>query len=308
MVNKAKSQGTGASTSGASGENIHCPLVMQENIQNEPRLEGQNVNRIQTPGPVVPSKRGKSRSDTTIYSPVLKQKRFDKNKEVDVNEQLSDDMFDKISNYIERVRLEVSQKGSAEDDKAEGNEPASFMQTSDEEPEVDEAERQRNKAKDINEQMIVAAEKNKALITAPRGESKDGRVPSKPIADASHIDNQYFLATCHVEESLKQQIRNGEFVELEKLLVKQVKYKPEDERIDIVSREGRSFSCRNMIVMHVSTVLRSGMRHSERIWQYILRPTLLVGLSWFNICIIYTQLTVHIIGIMLCIMTIVSDG
>ena len=184
----------------------------------------------------------KSPSDTTIYSPALKKKRFDRNSERDIHEQLSDDMFDKISNYIERVRLETSSKANQDDQQSDVDQgqPEGEFESEPEQLEADDPQRQRTKAKELNEQMIISAEKNKAMITAPRGETVN-RVPSKPIIDSAQIDNKYFLSTCHLDEALKQKIRNGEFVELEKLLPRQVKYKHEDERIDIVSREGKSF-------------------------------------------------------------------
>ena len=83
-------------------------------------------------------------------------------------------------------------------------------------------EEQRKQTKERAEKIILDAEKFRADIAAPKGKlimdeiTEDIRI--KRLLDN---DDDFFHVTCHVDNSLKSKIRNGEFVELEKLLPKE---------------------------------------------------------------------------------------
>ena len=56
-------------------------------------------------------------------------------------------------------------------------------------------------------------------------------------------DDEFFHITCHIDETLKTKIRNGEFVELEKLLQKptSLTYREEASRLQLINKEGASY-------------------------------------------------------------------
>ena len=76
-------------------------------------------------------------------------------------------------------------------------------------------------AKERAEKVVLEAEKFRADVTAPQG-----KIPSEITEDIKlrqllDNDDDFFHVTCHVDVNLKNKIRNGEFVELEKLLPKE---------------------------------------------------------------------------------------
>ena len=72
-------------------------------------IQAKNIGR-QLPNLLVPPPQPKSASDTTIYTPALKRQRIEKSQNSPkTGPGISEDMFDKISNYIERIRLEASE-------------------------------------------------------------------------------------------------------------------------------------------------------------------------------------------------------
>ena len=67
-----------------------------------------------------------------------------------------------------------------------------------------DVKKDRQKSKEISDGLILEVEKNKAMITAPRGNQSSTGVPTEPIADPSSIDNRYFLSTCHLDDAIKE--------------------------------------------------------------------------------------------------------
>ena len=89
-----------------------------------------------------------------------------------------------------------------------------------------EEEDQRRMAKDRADKIVLEAEKFRGDIAAPQGKTPLQNVPSE-ITEEIRLkrlldnDDDFFHVTCHVDGTLKNKIRNGEFVELEKLLPKE---------------------------------------------------------------------------------------
>ena len=79
----------------------------------------------------------KSYSDATMYVPALKQKRITESANSPTYDKLKgsmdSDVLDKISNYLERIRIENSGKGSLDETERDGNEPESPVESDQEE-------------------------------------------------------------------------------------------------------------------------------------------------------------------------------
>ena len=183
----------------------------------------------------------KSPSDTTIYTPALKKKKIEQITQSPVASQRdSDELIDKISNFLEKIRVETTPPDEEEPtspDNEEEQQPAATPGHSGYGGEgADRAEYMR--ARDSAEKMILEAEKHKARVTAPQG-----RVPLKPTLDTVSIDNEHFYLTSHIDEPTKEKIRGGEYVDLEKLLPKPrgLPSRTDEKRIDMVNRDGQSF-------------------------------------------------------------------
>ena len=192
----------------------------------------------------------KSPSDTTIYTPALKLRKVQEMVKSPVTPTGNkDDLMTKISDFVEQVRRQITppepeqpdvqqqvhQSDEDEPHLEEEADPDAYVP-----PEVETGHDdnvQRARARDLTERAIIEAEKHKARVATPQG-----KVPAIPVVDVSGIDNQLMLICSHIEEEVKQKIRNGEYVDLEKLLPKkQGMPKNEDYKMNLTSAEGMNF-------------------------------------------------------------------
>ena len=72
-----------------------------------------------------------------------------------------------------------------------------------------------NWAQDVATEMVVQAEQYQVAVQKPAG-----TFPNAPQLLFSGEDDEFFHLTCHIEWSMKVKIERGEFIELEKLLLK----------------------------------------------------------------------------------------
>ena len=63
----------------------------------------------------------------------------------------------------------------------------------------------------------------------------------KELRYLDNEDDEFFHTTCHIDNVIRQKIKRGEFVELEKLLQKRTQFEPEEKRLQLVNRDGESF-------------------------------------------------------------------
>ena len=168
----------------------------------------------------------KSPSMGTIYSPAVKQKvrqdtgkALNPNKFVDsvINANLTgvpdaDPDVATISDYIERIRLEFSGNGSK--DKESKTELDNAR---------DEIEKEARFAAD---KAILDAEKFKATINTPKSKWDSNILKMQEelfkAARALDDDDEFFHSTCHVDAQMKQKIAKGLFVDLNKIVPKQL--------------------------------------------------------------------------------------
>ena len=108
--------------------------------------------------------------------------------------------------------------------------------------------------KDAAANIILNAEQFKANIVPPKSKPvnalqdetmlnryflgvKEANVSSGEVID----DDQFFHITCHIDNVMVQKIERGEFVDLEKLLVKVRPKRKEFDSLEFVTREGQAF-------------------------------------------------------------------
>ena len=189
----------------------------------------------------------KSNSDTTIYTPALKRQRIQKSigsPQVPIENQGA--VIDKITNFVDRLRLEASLCDGEPDVTPRVEEAVN------EESEVSNKgpEEARAQSREISDALILDAERNKAVIAVPKGKSNDIKtsVPPQPIVDVAQIDNQYFLSTCHVDETTREKIYNGKYVDLEKLLPNPKKFRTSEEGragFELIKKDGLKYLVQN---------------------------------------------------------------
>ena len=142
----------------------------------------------------------KSPSDTTLYKPAL-SKRADK------------DMLNRISNFVENIRIETSTANSSKDGMngtpvRRTNVPQEIPAPREEEP------------------VILQAEHIKANLSAPTGEIDN--------------DDNFFHVACLIDSNLHEKIEKGEFIDLEQLLPKKAGSvnNTDSGRLELVSQDG----------------------------------------------------------------------
>ena len=182
----------------------------------------------------------KSLSDSTLYTPAIQKAGKIRH---------TDELFNKISGFVESIRLESKAGGSGGDQQIPGTSGSSRQsaEINDDieddklEPETEEQKEMRL-AREKADKLILQSEHFKVTVSAPKGliefpypmdfqSIKDRFITSEgglaPVNEEIQWlcnfdqDNEFFHITCHVEESLKSKIAKGEFVDLERLLPSQ---------------------------------------------------------------------------------------
>ena len=86
---------------------------------------------------------------------------------------------------------------------------------------------------EIAERMVKEAESAKIRVLQPPGNEFN--------IQSALIDEEYMHLTSHVDENIQQKIQKGEFVDLAKLLPRDRVISEEDQRMNLVMRDGKSF-------------------------------------------------------------------
>ena len=192
----------------------------------------------------------KSPSDSTLYTPALKKLTAGIN-----GKNQADNIINKISNFVDEMRIESSRVSSAEKGTAAKRLVMDEQQPSTsggagvgrapdlpaQQPSganVDEVDEFR-KAQERSDELLIQAEQFKARVSAPKGNNfvtpfnlsglrdkfitEDGLAPvDEEIQWLRNFDqdDEFFHITCHVDPNLKAKIVRGEYIDLEKLLPK----------------------------------------------------------------------------------------
>ena len=179
----------------------------------------------------------KSPSDTTIYRPAYKV------------QDDSDKIINKISNFVEGIRIESSIGGSKQKDphhvlrtplaaKLDNSQHHHAVEARGEEPQPN--------AKLIGEELTQGADKYKAKLPPPTGELTTGQLSN--LLRSLDDDDEFFHITCHIDKTLKQKIECGEYIYLEQLLPRDkggsggyMETTNEDSRVELVSHGGHTY-------------------------------------------------------------------
>ena len=150
----------------------------------------------------------KSPSDTTLYTPAL-QKTADKG------------MVERISNFVESIRLEGDRSGKDRNVSRRQSPLASSSYMPSDVGAATQHGPEYDAAKIRTQHEVVEAEKFKASLLPVSGMVDDMLANNNGIGqDENLTDDQFFHLTCHVNAALREKIERGQFVDLEKLLPK----------------------------------------------------------------------------------------
>ena len=171
----------------------------------------------------------KSPSDTTLYTPALR-------KGIEANSAVH-----KISEFVENIRLEtqhtsLNSTGHKKQSEAKSKTAGKHRAEQVDNPEEIDDEQLRNlehdeqnimfdemeedptdAVKKLTDKVVLEAEQKKAILSAPKG-----MVVNKTVQMLRKLDNDddFFHSTCHIDDSLRDKIERGQFVDLDKLLPK----------------------------------------------------------------------------------------
>ena len=196
-------------------------LDMQPTNKAANNAKGKKTNKDKSK--VVP-RTVKSPSDTTIYAPALNLTP-DKNTQQPGLATESQVVVRNVEEFLNGVRMEhdaLSQMQSLNivevpqlelQPRPGPSQQVKMLQN----PSPDEEVTQNwiDHARETAGQLLTNADQWKTRLDGPRG---TGSIP----LNYDQIDDQFFHITCHVDKSIKDKIEAGKFVELEKLLIKDI--------------------------------------------------------------------------------------
>ena len=179
-------------------------------VNAQTQYSGKKLKKGATDGMVI-----KSPSDSTIYSPALKQ--------VAENDQI----INRISDFVEAMRVE-GDRGRQQQPRRETPSPSYEAALS------------------KTQNAIIDSERHRASVAeTPAGKIVDIYDTATSSADDTKVklsDDDFFHLTCHVEEGLMTKIEAGEYVDLERLLPKEKFFRKNDEqKLEWVFKEGSSY-------------------------------------------------------------------
>ena len=192
---------------------------------------------------------------------------------------------DKISNFVEGIRLETSQAGRGS---PHGRvTPRSSTDRND----FQEASTSKGglTPKERTDNFIIKAEQFKATVEPP---------PKGKFCHEVYDDDDYFHLCCHVDMGLKAKIEKGEFVKLERLLPKQRSGFRQEESLEWISKDGMTYLApiqdKEKIMgirrwdqafrMYASIFCAANPDRSGEIWQYIhVINSAVASFQWDNV-------------------------
>ena len=172
-------------------------------------------------------------------------------------------LIDKISNFVEGIRLDVDRRTDAT--AAQGGAQAEHQDmpstsTGRRHGETISEEEKLSMARTRANRVILEAEQFKAQIETPKGRqashniilnrdfdlsnrNRDQDMNNRNEVMHSHkdLDEEFFHISCHIDQSLRDKIERGDFVELEKLLPRNNLDIDYDERMELVNKEGQMY-------------------------------------------------------------------
>ena len=195
------------------------------------------------------------------------------------------DITNQVSKFIEGIRLQTEALGVTN---ASRRDTSNSTQSQDDIL-IDEAHAK-------SEQKILEAEHFKAAINTPPGmntksgtfamahemTNQNSQLQGESVIGID-VDDQFFHITCHVDQNLRTKIQKGEYVDLEKLLPKSKFNRTNDNKLDLVYRDGHPFFIPANTESKINGIRRweqafrvyaviysqANPHHTAEIWQYI---------------------------------------
>ena len=152
------------------------------------------------------------------------------------------------------------------------------------------AESSENKKVDRRQDSRAAADKMlreaklfRANIEHPKGTvGHDNLVNINPNLNFQQLDDEFFHLTCHIDSSLMEKIKKGQFIELERLLPSD-KFKRDSTRFEWCVKDGSTFltpaekekkitnvrKWDQAFRMYASIYCRANPDRAGEVWQYI---------------------------------------
>ena len=193
----------------------------------------------------------KSPLDTTLYAPALRQIKFGQpiinslaqitsptlhgQEKLVLNNQdtgaVTDEIANKVSEFIEGIRIQNEQNAIEIAHQVQKTGP-SVMDNMD--GLVEEARVKSSK-------IILDAEHFRAAVNPPAGMASVIGLAGAMNEQMLDIDDQFFHVTCHVDPGMRVKIKKGDFVDLEKLLLRMKGPKGQENKLDLVYKDGQSY-------------------------------------------------------------------
>ena len=206
------------------------------------------VKKVVTPGTKFVKRtvhNPKSPSDATIYASALNLTP-DKNKEKDARVLDNINPTERqITEFIQNIRINGPTNGTDIAPHVISEEcPVQPTAEIDPQPGPSRANEEypsnwEDQAREAARKIIAEADHMKARVQPPKGNNPIGLV-----AYPDSVDDEFFHITCHVDPGLKSKIKAGQFVDLEKLLVKDHPFtKPgsADGRLGLFTKDGVTY-------------------------------------------------------------------
>ena len=220
--------------------------------------------------------------------------------EINPNEKENIDNMSEVSKYLEQVRRDMNDQRKSDLNSNEPR-PSTSTRRRDELQPIPSTSRGacRNQARETAQEIILHAEKYKENTNLPRGNAynvftgnevdhrnEQTNQINRPMGTGSQgiSDDEFFHLTCHVDSNLKAKIEKGEYIDLEKLLVKD-KFKNQNvgQRMELVTKGGETFIMPVDKESKISNVRRweqafriyaaiysqANPHRSAEIWQYV---------------------------------------
>ena len=239
--------------------------LMKETVpeKGEPSSNRKQDNRGKGKKTIKLTTNAKSPSDTTIYVPALARNTMVGGTPTGflndhIRNATSPQVIDKISDFVEKIRLEndIGSRSERGEDRRQNRHsrsrsrsatPARRQNTTPEYTGHGNAREasdhgHRRERRSIADDIVIQAEKFKASIMPPKGNESDEQnnigineynadfsrnlqemihlLKQQKGGDTQDTDDDFFHVTCHVDATLKAKIAKGEFVDLDRLLPK----------------------------------------------------------------------------------------
>ena len=182
-----------------------------------------------------------------------------------INSTQMEQMMEKISDFVEGICLETQHRGASPQRVL--NSPNSVSHRSTPNRRIAEEREEKVEEVDQGRKLVIESEQFKAAVDPLAKGKGNGKQQENEIDLVKrnfvedYDDDNYFHLICHVDQSLKNRIERGEYIELEKLLPKRKSHGSlDDSRLEWVTKDGMTF----LTPVHDRDSQIKGVRHWEQ--------------------------------------------